>query len=446
MFNFHLVACILNLTNVLKVKTDDFTNSEQKMIKGMLTDSEAKMNAIFLTSWMNTPCPTYTCERYSPVGLEDRLRRRGYLLDRDGDDATDPYPTLKEFRIKNAGSREQDVFILKFTKFDLEEMMILYSCREFNKKSFIIIFVEEENIFMQLKHMILAYDTFNVYLINKSRDAQVYRAYDVCAFCNAGRHKFDYYISWKEGSGFNNKFQFAPSFRGQFYGARLGVGFATNIPHIWKPRYHDWKSHFDYNEFRSEYIGQDYWLLQYLSKSTNFSINAIHSWSYCNYDVYDDATLIPDTGYCYLLFKGWVDIAGLPAIITYWNYHFFEPAGVYNIVYNRLVSAAPKQQSKTSIKVRSTLLVAVGTAYGSFVAISILMAFVDGERNLNNYIWILFEMFAILCLEGVQFGRMRGLRQLIMGIWLLTAFLVISVALGEITSTSVAKEPAVDDK
>ena len=437
-FHFCFVACSLNLTKVLEVKTNDFTKSEQEMIGDMFRGSKSKMNAIFLTLNMNSPCSTYSCERYSPIGLEDHLRRRGHLLDMDRDDAMDPYPTLEEFRIKNAGSREQDVFILKFTKFDIEEMMMLYSCREFDRKSFIVIFVENEEVFRNLKNMILAYGTFNVYLIKKSADPQLYRAYEMCAFCNEGRHKFDYYISWKQGSGFNKKFQFMSSFRGQFYGAGLKVGFSPNKPHVWK-------SHWEPGEFRRRWIytGQDYMLLQFLAKYTNFSIIDVETSAleYCHYRVGAVWTLIPRFGYCRLLFDKWVDLAGFPAVITYWNYHFFEPSGVYGVVYTRLVSAAPKKMSKTSIKVRSTLLVAVGVAYGSFVAISFLMAFVDGERNLNNYVWILFEMFSILCLEGVRFVRLRGLRQLVMGIWLLTAFLVISVALGEITSTSVAKEP-----
>ena len=81
---------------------------------------------------METSCLDYSCKIYDLNDVEDHLIKRGRVLDKDIDDELDPYPFLQEFRIKNAGSREDDVVILKLDKFSLEEMKILDVVRQYN--------------------------------------------------------------------------------------------------------------------------------------------------------------------------------------------------------------------------------------------------------------------------------------------------------------------------
>ena len=93
---------------------------------------------------METSCLDYSCEIYDLNDVEDHLIKRGRVLDIDIDDELDPYPFLQEFRIKNAGSREDDVVILKLDKFSLEEMKILDVVRQYNAKCYIMMFVNDE--------------------------------------------------------------------------------------------------------------------------------------------------------------------------------------------------------------------------------------------------------------------------------------------------------------
>ena len=139
-------------------------------------------------------------------------------------------------------------------------------------------------------------------------------------------------------------------------------------------------------------------------------------------------------GPCEKLADKEVDMAGFPDGLNYWENHFFEPIGVYHIVTRRLISAKPRKEPKSQTTIKYTLLISVAVAYISFVCILFLIEAVRGNRNINDYIWIMFEVFSILCLEGVRFRYLRGMRQLMTGLWLLTAFFVISKVLFLITA------------
>ena len=102
--NLYHVGCYLNSTKVLNIENFEFSKIENEVINDIL--SSGNNNAIFLTSIQNVPCPTSSCEIYSPSDIERNLIRRGQLYDSDLDDPDEPYPHLQEFRTKNAGSRK----------------------------------------------------------------------------------------------------------------------------------------------------------------------------------------------------------------------------------------------------------------------------------------------------------------------------------------------------
>ena len=137
-----------------------------------------------------------------------------------------------------------------------------------------------------------------------------------------------------------------------------------------------------------------------------------------------------------------VEIAGFPAKLNYWMHHFFEPTGVYHFDRIRLVSAQPKKESENTIKTKSSLLIAVAVICISLLSTFMIIAAFDGNRKPNGYIWIIFEVFAILTLEGVRFCHLgRPQKLALTALWLLSAFFIISNVLGEVTSNSVAEKP-----
>ena len=336
---------------------------------------------IFLSN-METSCLDYSCKIYDLNDVEDHLIKRGRVLDKDIDDELDPYPFLQEFRIKNAGSREDDVVILKLDKFSLEEMKILDVVRQCNAKCYIMMFVNDEEVLTNLKQYILKTPMFNVYLAGKSTNAPIYLIYRICAFCNGSEHQIEYYNVWKKGNGFKEEFKFLPSFTGNFNRADLKIGLKIEPPFTFM---------IGVTENGSPiYGGQSYWILEYLSKSANFNhvmVDQTEPPFYCNYG----GSYGLYKGPCEMLANKEVDMAGFPDSHDYWQNHFFEPIGVYDIVHIRLISAKPRKEAKSQTTVKSTLLVSVAVAYISFVCILFLIEAVNGNRNINDYIWIMFE-------------------------------------------------------
>ena len=431
-----IAQCSSSLNLIPQSEANGFNELDIEMVKELLTFSDPKKNPIFIISRVNVPlaCSGYGCEIYDLESLENHLIRRGQLHDPDFADPDEPYPSLEEIRVKNAGSRENDVFILKLTNFSPKEIKALNVIKEYNQKSYMIIFVEEKELFNKLKNQISSIHNhiFNIYLMKRVVDSEVYLVYEMCAFCNSGQHALKFSNRWEEGKGFGKKFQFFPSFKGQFQGADVKVGLRIAPPHTFPIA----------NEDGSPiYGGQDYWLMEYIAKSANFTAIIVEptDGNLCTKVKIDEIG-----GACRMLRNKEVDLAGFPDSLTYWTHHFFEPIGIVHIVYNRLISARPQTKSKATIKLNSSILIAVAVAYISCVCISVLIAMFQRNRNRNGYVWIAFEVFAILCLETLRFRQWNGLQKMMMGIWLVCTFLIISNVFGELTSTSVA-DNSVDD-
>ena len=330
LLGFVVCHCYLNSTRTIKSDENDLTNLELEMIKDMFQYPGGIKNLIILTSNWEIVCPAHTCEIYARYDIVDRLYDRGRLYDPDIDDILDPHPLLEKFRIKNAASRENDVFILKLVRLHPEDINLLNVIREYNKKSFMVIFVDEE-IFTNVKKHILEIKLFNTYLVKKASALQMYFVYEFCAFCAKGQHQLKYFNRWEKDIGFIKRFQFVSSFKGQFYGADFKAGLKMAYPH-----------HFVIGIAENSlpiYGGQDYWPLEYIAKSSNFNIMMVppSDDKLCYYRMLNEGPSF--SGGCKMLRNGEVDFAGFPDELTYWNYQFFDYIGVYHIITNRLVSA-----------------------------------------------------------------------------------------------------------
>ena len=336
--NLLLGDCFLNSSATLKIDTGEFTKIEEESIEHLLIHSEPKKNSIIIGSNMNLKCTEFPCEKYSVTDIEKILIHRGERLintTREVSEALDPFPYLKDLRVKNAGINEHDVAILKFEKFNQEEMKILNIIREYNQKCFLVIFSDTEECFWNLKNYILGENFFDIYILKRVRGSQVYLVYDICAFCNSGRHIMKYYTKWKEGNGFINKFQFSSSFKGKFYGADLKVGLVMVDPYIFRVGISA--------DGSPIYGGQTYWVLQFIAKAADFNLVMLESVDeeFCHYTK-KDGKFVELTGYCKMLASKEVTMACYPAAMSYWQYHFFDFTASYHIVYNRLVSARSK--------------------------------------------------------------------------------------------------------
>ena len=158
----------------------------------------------------------------------------------------------------------------------------------------------------------------NVYLVKKSANPLIHLIYRVCAFCNRGQHQIEYYNAWMKGNGFKEKFIFHPSFSGNFNGADLKVGLKIEPPFAFTTGVTE--------NGIAVCGGQDYWVLEYLSKSANFSLILVDQTEppfICSqYHLLRHRFIGLYLGHCEKLANREVDMAGFPARQAYWFNHW----------------------------------------------------------------------------------------------------------------------------
>ena len=124
----------------------------------------------------------------------------------------------------NAGSSDRNVIILKLERFSADDIKNLKKIRGYNMKSFLVLFPANDEIFFKLKTYIIKTGLFNVYVIKKSANPQVYLLYEVCAFCAEGKNQLMFQKGWQQERGFITPFKLTSSFKNSFFGAQIEVG------------------------------------------------------------------------------------------------------------------------------------------------------------------------------------------------------------------------------
>ena len=217
-------SSLKELSGPLHNERREFSNVEWELVEDLASGNGQDINFIFFGSALEIGCFNFTCEKYSLTNLEvhvsarsERIYYKNYL-----DDDFRPY--LHRFKIIKAGSSDRNVIILKLKSFALDEIKHLQQIRKYNMKSFLVVFAANDETFIKLKNHILTSGLFNIYLIKKSSNPQVYLLYEVCAFCSEGKHLLRYHKGWQQGTGFITPFKFTSSFKNSFFGAKISVG------------------------------------------------------------------------------------------------------------------------------------------------------------------------------------------------------------------------------
>ena len=149
----------------------------------------------------------------------------------------------------------------------------------------------------------------------------------------------EFYKGWHLSRGFLTPFRFSSSFKQSFFGAKIGLGTAMLPPLILQIGIS--------SKVLRVYAGQEYWFLETFTKSLNFSINLIFDFpNKNNRCMFRDTEAIHLGGFCEMLYRKEVELAGFPIDIKCANYQFLDPTAIYHLVHNRLISVNP--QSKRS--------------------------------------------------------------------------------------------------
>ena len=305
----------------VKHENSEFSRVEIELIEDLVSGNEQERNFIFFGYKLDFSCFNFTCEKYSLAKLGVHLSIRGerFYYKKNVDSY---YPGLHNLRIENAGSSDRNIIILKFQTFSVIDMMHLDQIRAYNMKSFFVVFAEDGETFSNLQSYILKTKLFNIYMIRRSSNMQVYLTYEVCAYCTKGKSELRFYKEWQENRGFNTQFRFSSSFKGSFFGAKVKVGTLIYPPAIFPV---------GISEGKPIYGGDNYMLLETLAKSLNFTIKLSVPSDYkgCNYDQKRKSYV----GSCKMLQQKEVDF-GFLSSIHYQNFHVADPTGVYNVIYN----------------------------------------------------------------------------------------------------------------
>ena len=336
---------------------------------------------------------------------------------------------LGYLKVENAGNNAHNVFILKLNSSSPDAFNILDEIRQYNKKSFLLVFIDNENVFLQLKNRILAPYIFNIYLVNQSFKSKVYFIYEVCAYCEGGKHQLRVSNTWKNSRGFNTSFKFTSSFKGQFFNAELKVALRMIPPNTFL----DGVS----SEGDPLYGGWDYWFIEAMAKSLKFKIEIAepkHGTS-CYYQKETRSV----TGLCGMLYRKEVDYVAFPTIASYSQNYFFDPTSVLHIVHNRIISANPEANVKIAYSFNGSMLIIILLLSILFSFLLFLVERFQGSKNINRSIRGSLYIFGIFCREPIRFRNLRLRNQIVMGLWLVCCFTLISNYFGDVTSATAIK-------
>ena len=147
-------------------------------------------------------------------------------------------------------------------------------------------------------------------------------------------------------------------------------------------------------------------------------------------------------GYCKMLLKKEVQMAGFPDVIEEWSYHHFEPTAVYFMTSSVLISANSHTEESVSLTFESTTLSAILASYFTIVFAMFVNDRFSGHQNRREFVNLLFDALSIMCFEAVKLRNVNAGRRILIGVWMVSCFFIISATFGEIISTAAAvKKP-----
>ena len=328
-------------------------------------------------------------------------------------------------------SEENIVVILIFNTCTHFEFHLLTFVKKYCNKCFIILALRYIKCFDSLKNHMIQKELFNIYILKSLPKSNEYFIYEMCAFCNNGKHELKLSNIWYRKRGFKTKFTLEPSFKGNFYGAQLKVGLEIRKPFVFK-----------IGESKSGlpiYGGEEYWLLDTLAKYLRFTPVLVEPSGFSCVNPYTRTI----TGFCRMLMKNQVQMAGFPYAMSSRFYKFFDPTAIYREGTVCIISVRPPVKKEWNSLLKS---LQASIFLGIFVTLFLVSVVVwIGYKNysINGDIFqqSFFDSFGILCLEAIRCKNEKFSKQIVFGFWMISCFFVISVVFG--TITSIAASPGI---
>ena len=385
-------------------------------------------NYIIIGSETSSACTNATCERYSLPNLRQRLTVRGDKRYHDNFKTVNSHTLPSAERIKNAGSSYDDVYIADIRSSMKNQVDTIRLMRELNMHSYILMLVHLEDDFGGLKKFILKEEIFNIYLFTESRNPEVYFLYENCAYCDTGKHLIKLVNIWELGRGFTHPLRYAPSFKGDFNNADLNIGLNIIPPTIFPVgRTPDNKI---------VYAGSEYFFLEALAKALKFTPVLIRPNDDLACMQVNSSGQYKLVGWCLLLQEKIVTFAGFPGFLDIRTEEIFHQTQPYYYVDSIIVSA--RQQIKNTgmapskVLKSSLVLPILASLLGICVCLWVIQKLELGADD--TFVGLMLEVIASLFLEALVLRNLNDPKRIILGVWMICAFLVISLVFGEITA------------
>ena len=294
--------------------------------------------------------------------------------------------------------------------------------------------LKAESIFDEVANYLIGNNIFNVYIFRLGHCQ--YFVYEICAFCESGKHILNYVMFWTHSSGFRKEFTYESSFKGTFFGANVKIGVVTDIPTFFVTGVAP--------NGDLIYTGQEYWLMKSISDFLDFNSIAKEPQDKIGCKFNGSGSSFTPIGFCKDLIDKEVQLAGFPYGYDYFDQYFFDFTSIYYQVTATIVSTNPPLKKHWSSMVSrlkpSTLLCLFISFLLVSLAVWIFTMFSNDKSNLTIG-EILLKTYSILCLEGTGLTRLSSSSQIVFGIWMLSCFFAISTIFGEMTSVIVKPVP-----
>ena len=389
-------------------------------------------NYIVLNENFDLNSPNATLERYEFSNLESSLIRRGEVLNWDPLAPTDQIV----WRILIPGISASNVFVWKLEFFTEKEMKIIALIRKYNMKAFIVLILGTEVSLETIKGYILKLNIFDIYVLFPTSNQHTYLMYEMCAYCNSGSHSMELDNSWKFGRGFIKPLKYKKSFKGNFFGSSLNIGFLVLPPGFFPIGMS--------NDGTPLWAGQEYLLLKTLAAALRFRPSMVEpedKKGCLEYKVVKKSTELyfefAIVGYCKLLSNQSVEMAGFPIAVDDINNVIFEPTAVYYQLNAALISARPvaarKGMSPSDVLDLSITLLVVACVIVVSLTTWLINRFGLQRANVS-FSDCFLDTFAIFSLEPVVLRDRSPPNFMIHGVWILLCFIIISIVFGGLTS------------
>ena len=323
---------------------------------------------------------------------------------------------------KKGKQKERNVYFLQLDT--ISQFPILIKITKSDPHRFISIFINNQDIFNNLKKYLIENKLFNVLIFKRSTHGEFF-VYTPCAYCNKGFNVVQYFSTWRKSSGFSKPLTLNSDFKDSFFGGILKVGI-TNQPG------------FSYIKEISKdgspvYGGSDIKLLQLFEEKFNFKA-AIATPQDTSFGTLKNGKW---SGVMGMLQRGEADLVGMPKHVDFLTYQYADPTPIYAYGRFELFTAKPTVSNKmtSGLSEFSSLfwILFVLSFVITIIALWVVKYFTPNSKpiTVNDALYV---VISLLLWKSVNLTNSEKSVILLLGCYIISSFFQVNLYFGALTS------------